>query len=673
MSRFNTGNPIDSDDPRDRSDNTKNLDQTMNSQSATWRDRFGVERPTLKSAIDPTGLAHRAAESAAEAKSARDSAFIAAETYETLADGLASGNPQFNVAEGELIVRYENVSGEAVKRFEILSSAYFDRVLKEVDEDESGIRAIVLDALGQILIGVKESDGSLVADITQLLVNYMGNAGIELNFSSDENFALAISDDMGGVVWGVRRNGTLFTESQVRTGVAPWLYADEQFALAIADSYGSVLCGIKHDGVLYLPGVSEPPSVSEPVLYLPPVADCLHITISGQSLSNGQSGSPALSPVDPFGNQMFVSGIRQEELMENEPNYPENGQLDSLVPLQEVDRETPASGLAAQLSLMTGRTSLISSNGVGGSRIETLLRDGVRYRPTGERTYYPYKAGIAQAKAALAITQAEARVYGAYPLVWIQGESDDASHLAPEDYARLLIELKQQWNTDVRAIASQAARIPLVTYQTAGATYYGESHVRASIGQQLAAEQDGDIVIATPIYHLETFGGVHLTNHGYRWMGALIGKVLANITVANSQRLQEVWRPLSPRRITRQGRIIQVEFWIPEAPLVLDTEMVTDPGDYGFEVWDQTGRIGISDIQLIDDRIRILTVNEPVGDVRVKYAYSGIPGNSAGPTTGARGCLRDSDSTVSHFTDAIGNPYPLYNWLIHFDKGVDHA
>lgn len=48
MSRFNTGNPIGSNSPLDRDDNTKNYDEAINSRvDETWIDRFGVERPSL--------------------------------------------------------------------------------------------------------------------------------------------------------------------------------------------------------------------------------------------------------------------------------------------------------------------------------------------------------------------------------------------------------------------------------------------------------------------------------------------------------------------------------------------------------------------------------------------------------------------------------------------------
>ena len=44
MSRFRTGNPLDSDDLRDLSDNAKNFDQAINGEAETFVDRKGKTR-----------------------------------------------------------------------------------------------------------------------------------------------------------------------------------------------------------------------------------------------------------------------------------------------------------------------------------------------------------------------------------------------------------------------------------------------------------------------------------------------------------------------------------------------------------------------------------------------------------------------------------------------------
>lgn len=72
MTTYNTGNPIGSANPKDLYDNSQNLDKAVNSQESTWEDRFGVVRPTLKSAVDPTGLVQEAVGAAERAEEAAD-------------------------------------------------------------------------------------------------------------------------------------------------------------------------------------------------------------------------------------------------------------------------------------------------------------------------------------------------------------------------------------------------------------------------------------------------------------------------------------------------------------------------------------------------------------------------------------------------------------------------
>ena len=61
------------------------------------------------------------------------------------------------------------------------------------------------------------------------------------------------------------------------------------------------------------------------------------------------------------------------------------------------------------------------------------------------------------------------------------------------------------------------------------------------------------------------------------------------------------------------------------------------------------------------DTVRIKLSSAPVGTGKsISYAYTGAIGAGAGATTGARGNLRDSDTSRSRH----GNK--LQNWAVHF-------
>lgn len=120
MTTYNTGNPIGSKDPRDLYDNAENLDQAVNTKSKTWRDRFGVLRPSLAGATDPAGAIQDAITVALNA-----AAISGSTTYRTTALGIAGtdNGDMFwvfpnNDNDLENLVLYQNSNGTAVELYE---------------------------------------------------------------------------------------------------------------------------------------------------------------------------------------------------------------------------------------------------------------------------------------------------------------------------------------------------------------------------------------------------------------------------------------------------------------------------------------------------------------------------------------------------------------------------
>lgn len=112
MAKFNTGNPLGSSNPRDLYDNAEGLDQAVNSKKSAWLDRLGYLRPTLQSAIDPTGILQLATNQAELASAAANSSFAEAEIYKDKDEGIASvgDGGEFLVIDSGQMVRYKRVS-----------------------------------------------------------------------------------------------------------------------------------------------------------------------------------------------------------------------------------------------------------------------------------------------------------------------------------------------------------------------------------------------------------------------------------------------------------------------------------------------------------------------------------------------------------------------------------
>ncbi|HEY8076836.1 MAG TPA: hypothetical protein VIF62_22070, partial [Labilithrix sp.] len=126
------------------------------------------------------------------------------------------------------------------------------------------------------------------------------------------------------------------------------------------------------------------------------------------------------------------------------------------------------------------------------------------------------------------------------------------------------------------------------------------------------------------------------------------------------------WEPVRPKSITRDGRTITIAFHVPAPPLVFDTKLVSDPGNFGFEWVDDASSAVIESVALAGaDRVAIKLSAAPTGEHRrIRYAWSAKPGAHAGPQTGPRGNLRDSDATPSL------HGYALFDWCVHFDEPV---
>jgi hypothetical protein len=244
----------------------------------------------------------------------------------------------------------------------------------------------------------------------------------------------------------------------------------------------------------------------------------------------------------------------------------------------------------------------------------------------------------------------------------VHGEGD---HLNPE-YDLNIRQWQQDFESDSPNLTGMDVSVPMFHSQASAWTSTGNGSAEFTLGAfKVLAESErhpDKTILVCPKYIFPYSDGIHLTSYGYRWLGEYYAKAYRATVVEGHP-----WVPLKPLQITRSNTVITAKFHVPVPPLVLDTNMVLDPGHYGFSFADGTeSPPAIETVELTDaDTVQITLSAEPLGtDERLRYAFSGIPGNDGGPQTGPRGNLRDSDPEPSLY----GNT--LYNWCVHFDKPV---
>jgi hypothetical protein len=368
-----------------------------------------------------------------------------------------------------------------------------------------------------------------------------------------------------------------------------------------------------------------------------------HIPETGQSLSVGAFGAPALSTTQPY-NNLSIDGQIFKDLYEG-ARYSGYGLDDG------GDVETQSSAMANTLTNLSGTdfVTVVTRHGKGGARY-SLIKKGTIY-------YDDLLDSVTKGKRAADLL---GKIYIVPFVVIIHGESDQYYNTPSDTYAGYLEELQGDLNTDIRAITGQTQEVKLMTDQMSST-----STAISSLGQLKASEDNpGNIVLVTPKYMFDYADPYHLNNLSYRMLGEYYGKVLKKILIDG-----ENWLPLSPKKIVRNGSNIYVSFNVPKPPIVVDTSYVTANTNYGFEFSKSGGNSSdITSVSLIPDfnEIKIDLSSTPTGtDQIIKYATTGIgavPGRTK--TTSQRGNIRDSDDTSSLY----GNN--LYDWLVHFSKDV---
>jgi hypothetical protein len=383
-------------------------------------------------------------------------------------------------------------------------------------------------------------------------------------------------------------------------------------------------------------------------------ADVNHVLGTGQSLSVGSVGTPVLSTAQPYKNLMFNGGIKPGAT---------GTALANFVPL--VEGPTVETHNAAFSSLITqlaetlvfprevapknSHRLLVSIHGIGGTAYVGLKKGTAAFA-----------AGIAQVNAAKTLTTSAGQSYIVRAVTNVHGESDHVA--ANPNYKQNLVEWQHDYETDVRAITGQTEPIPMFHTQISSWTKYGQATSQIPMAQlDASAESGGAIVLVGAKYHLPYVAdGVHLTNDGYRQMGEYYAKVYRRVVLEGKS-----WEPVRPKQVSLAGATITVSFHVPQPPLVFDTALVTNPGNYGFAYTDDSATPPTIQQVALDGptSVKITLSAAPVGQNRkLSYAFTGTVNAKAGATTGPRGNLRDSDATPSR------NGYALYNWGVHFES-----
>ncbi|MDB4936976.1 MAG: Endo,4-beta-xylanase precursor [Labilithrix sp.] len=434
-------------------------------------------------------------------------------------------------------------------------------------------------------------------------------------------------------------------------------------------------------------GPMEPPPV--PYQHF----DINHVLSTGQSNSVANGATPPLTSAQPFANVKFDTGVIPGRQCDGSgcKGY---AKPTAFVPLVEGDSffnygvETMSSGLAneaaklAKEKLLVGKPTpthdvLVSLQGRSGNTYFCLRKGGCDFKGTPQGYIPPFSDAMMEVADAMAIAKAAGKSYVVRAATAIHGESDHYSYSTNQqefpmpatsgqgtiaNYFEGMVEWQKDYEAGVKAVTGQTLPVPFFMLQMSNwndvphsqiPTWQLEAHVKAP----------GKVIVVTPGYPIGYADDcLHFTNHGERRIGEYFGKAYARVVIEGKP-----WEPLRPIDVKVQGNVVTARFVVPKPPLVLDTTHVKDPGNYGFEFFDDSAAPpAITKVELAGaDTVKITLAAAPTGaNGRLRYAYTATPQTCPGFEQGPRGNLRDSDDTPSHYG------YDLWNWSVHFDEAA---
>lgn len=428
-------------------------------------------------------------------------------------------------------------------------------------------------------------------------------------------------------------------------------------------------------------GDAEPPP--RPYVEL----DINHVLSTGQSNAVANDGKPIVSTTQPYGNLMFDTGVITGGGCDGDGCRSYQTPT-AFAPLVEGDTffyaiETMSSGLGNQITklglerFLVGKKRhdvLVSLHGRSGNSYSCLRKGSCDWWP-GRGYVQPFEEAMMQVTSAKQLAAAQGKTYGVRAVTAIHGEHDHYAAAAGgslfplartdgkgmlADYGEALEEWQRDYDAAIKAITAQTIDVPLFVSQY---SHWNNVPTTVIAYQQLAAHvrSKGKVNVIGPTYQLPyTSTCLHFTGPGERWLGEYFAKAYAKVVMEGV-----AWEPLRPIGVSMAGNVVTVKLKVPKPPIVIDTTKVSNPGNYGFEVHDDSGATpSITNVAIVGTDSVAITLSGPLtgANKRVRYAYTftGCGGNG----TVARGNIRDSDDTMSQ----SGND--LSNWLVHFDEPV---
>jgi|GEM_PF-5883949 hypothetical protein len=389
------------------------------------------------------------------------------------------------------------------------------------------------------------------------------------------------------------------------------------------------------------------------------MADVSHIINYGQSLSVGQT-ERLISATQSNPLLLCFDGVQRTssyDLSLTGDAYPTNRRI-AFAPLVERTNdgtsagllmETPATGIgemfaqsyAESTMLNMDKQLLVTSPGWGSSSLANLSKGTAGYVRLIEDVQAAYNLSVASGK-----------TYRCLAVTFTQGENDYLSNTSIADYKTQLKKLIVDLNDDIKAITNQEDDVVLVTYQLATAMNASRDYPSIALALFEASQEDANIYMATPMYHLTHKDGWHLNALSSKLLGAYYGDVVNKIMIDKKD-----YKPLHITNATVSGNNIILTYNNTSNLAFAAANGITLPNK-GFTFSDASSIITNVEITAAN-AIKITCSSSPAG----KTLQYGVNWEQAGAAKLNIGNVRDSAGNERKFK-IEGVSQSMHNWAV---------
>jgi hypothetical protein len=380
----------------------------------------------------------------------------------------------------------------------------------------------------------------------------------------------------------------------------------------------------------------------------------IHLAGLSQSLGVGVKTNPITTkPPAPTKLVSFNVGVLTLDSYHDDPAVVlPDASIHSLIPAVAKRMEPPIVQAGSRVVTSRGGTDgvLVSAHGVGATGIENLGPGSVAF------------SNYIKACKRASMLAAERGLAYLPILDWNQGEHDNIRPVGW--YLPKLAALQAGATAQVNEATGHSGEVLLIGGQISSWTAYNRTFSGTALDQLSAALlHPTKIKCVGAKYHLPYYSdGIHQVATAAVIDGDYRGRVVTWELAGTP------WLPMHVASVERDGADLLATFHTPQGALTLDTTLVSNPGNFGWN-WQDNGD---------GNAVTIASVSAPVGNtvaIRLSavptgtgkllgLADIGIAGALAGPTTGPRCNYRDSSPDLDRFGGR------MFNWACHQQVSV---